>query len=132
MNGELRQITVEEMKWYIRGQFTPEQAEYMIRMGGLSYPLLVGTYDGRLLCLVGLVPPSMISDTAYIWCYDTAEVQQHKVMFGRYARRLVAQLRQKYSRIVGHCLNDRSRLWLASLGATFTETTFEIVSWPPQ
>lgn len=132
MNGELRSISLTEMKGYLDDIDIPEaHRSIFISWAADSVPLLVGTYDSKLLCLVGLIPPTFLSDTAYIWCYDTAEVRNHSILFGRHARRLLTSLRRAYPRILGHCNNPRSIAWLTSLGATFigtqgTASTFEI------
>ncbi len=127
MQDRLKRISFDEMGLFVN-DFPSEEREILLQFGSLSNPLYVGTYEGQLVCLVGLIPPTLLSDTAYIWCHHTDLVADHKLLFGRYAKRLVAQLMQLYPRLIGHCLNEDSWRWLRSLGAKLTSPNmFEIV-----
>ena len=57
----------------------------------------------------------------------TEAIQRHKLVFARRAKRLTRELLERYSVIVGHCVQPESQPWLLSVGATFrTDTEFVI------
>lgn len=124
MNGVIYSITVEQMKSLISAagglSLDNNQMEALTRSAKNSNPLFAGMYGAELACIIGLVPPTLISSDAYIWMLHTTVVDRHKVSFGRHAIRLVRNLRQRYSRIVGHCMvTDKSAIgWIKSFGAT--------------
>lgn len=106
---------------------TPEHWSTMSNIIHLTDPLYIGLWDSQLVCLVGLVPRSLLSDTAYLWLYDTPLVRQHRIAVARHAIRLVREWRKTWH-LEGHCINPESWPWLRSLGAVLTsDTTFEIV-----
>jgi hypothetical protein len=129
MNGELKQISAATMECIVDQhlRLTEEERDVIIRIGQKSRPLFSGMFDRKLLCLVGLIPGSLLSDTAYIWCYHTDEVIRRPITFARHAVRLMTRLRQQYPKIIGDCLDEQSWRWLRSLGATpISHTQFEI------
>lgn len=87
----------------------------------------VAIYDPEIIGYVGLIPPTFLSNEAYLWLHLVAPVR--KVAFGRAARRFMRYARGQYPLICGHCIDDSSRRWLRSLGANFiSHDTFEIIS----
>ncbi len=133
MNGELKHVPVDMMEALMEYHLdlSPKEREIMLQAARVSRPLYAGMFGESLLCFVGLIPPTLLSDNAYIWCYVTRDVARHRIAFARYAKRLIAELRQTYPVIYGHCFDETSCHWLESLGAIKTSTTtFEIVSWP--
>jgi hypothetical protein len=121
----LYRVSLDEAKGLVDGN----DWAVIYHVARLTTPLLAGLWDGKLLCLIGLVPRSLLSDTAYLWLYDTPEAKLHRIAVVRHAKRLIDQWRQTY-RLEGHCVTDSWR-WLRSLGAIQTsQITFEIPRWP--
>jgi hypothetical protein len=83
----------------------------------------VGTVDGKPACAWGLVPPTILSERAYLWLITTDLVDQHKFMFVRNSQRFIEDALKTYPTIVGHCVasETRSIRWLKWLGAVFRE-----------
>lgn len=83
--------------------------------------LWVGYVDGCPVCAWGLVPPSILSDRAYLWLYASDRADEHKFLFVRYSRRVMDGLREHYPMIYGTCdrTNARAIRWLRWLGAEF-------------
>lgn len=131
MNGVLKEIDLETMRDLISQQpsdsIDDTSRKILLASGEASRTLYAGTIGDKLLCFVGLAPPTLLSDRAYLWLYVTPDVANHKVMFGRHAIRLVMAMKQVYPIIVGHCDNGRSIAWLRSLGATFLEPQGPII-----
>ena len=121
MNGEIYQLTKEQFRLMANPSFDQREA------ADLSLQILVGIYHGKVLCYIGFIPTSMLSDTAYMWAIVNEEAEAHKVVFGRHAKSVVNSALGVYSRLIGHCFSQASARWLRSLGATFvTDTEFEI------
>lgn len=132
MKGEIREIGLDVMRQRL-GQLGLSEADEQVMFVAArdSYPLYEGVIGEELLCLVGLIPPTVLSDVAYIWCYDTPSAKRYPITFGRHARQLIAHLHELYPRIVGHCQGPAPIAWLTSLGARFIGNvgpaqTFEI------
>jgi hypothetical protein len=86
--------------------------------------------DDLVLGIWGLIPPTLLSDVAYLWLYTTPHLQSHMFMFIRHSQRAVAEIVEHYPLIVGHCLtnNPKAIRWLKWLGAEFNEPLGDIVS----
>lgn len=83
-----------------------------------SDPLLAGFDNSTLLCILGFIPATILADEAYLWMCSTPAVAERRIMFGRWAKRMIAVAHERYPRIVGHCHKD-SVGWLRHLGARF-------------
>lgn len=90
---------------------------------GPTAELWIGLVDGRPVCAWGLVPPTVLSDRAYLWLYASAAVDEYKFLFVRYSQRVVETLRESYPIIHGICdvTNPRAIRWLRWLGANFSD-----------
>lgn len=121
MNGRIYQITREQFQLMANPSF--DQAE----AADLSTRILVGIYANQPLVYVGLIPLTLLDDSAYMWSIVRPEAAEHKVIFGRHAKAVVARILEFHPRLIGHCFTESSARWLRSLGATFlTDTEFEI------
>ena len=89
---------------------------------GPTSDIWVGYVDGRPVCAWGLVPPTMLSDRAYLWLYASEAVDDYKFLFVRYSQRIVDGLREYFPVIHGVCRTDNTRAqrWLKWLGAEFS------------
>jgi len=95
----------------------------LVRHLELSTTAWIGRIDGNIVCLWGLIPPSYLSDEAYLWLNVTEEVARHRFLFVRYSQLEVEKMLEIYPRIVGYTemANWRARRWLHWLGAVFGE-----------
>lgn len=96
-------------------------AEMMSLCQKLSGEIWSGCVDGKLICCWGLIPPSVFSNTAYLWMYNTEAIEEHQFVFIRRSQIEIERMLQHYDRIVGHCVlgNDKAMRWLRWLGAEF-------------
>lgn len=87
----------------------------------LTTALWSGYINDRLVAVWGLVPPTILSDRAYLWLFCTEEVEEHTFIFVRYSQLVIENLLTEWPTIVGHVLmtNDRAYRWLKWLGADF-------------
>jgi hypothetical protein len=81
----------------------------------------IGTVDDILACMWGLIPPTLMSDRAYLWLYHNDLVEQHKFAFIRHSQVQLKRMLKVYPLIVGDCMisNTTGRRWLEWLGAKF-------------
>lgn len=83
----------------------------------------VGMYNDQVACAWGVIPPTLLSDQAYLWLYATEAVKAHEFLFVRYSQRVVELLLEEYPLITG--MTDPqmpgSIRWLKWLGAKFGE-----------
>lgn len=76
--------------------------------------------DDRVLAFAGVIPPTLLSDTAYFWLYTTIHFKSRRITCTRISRRLVTAALACYPILVGHC-TEQSRRWLLWLGASLRE-----------
>lgn len=126
MNGELKPIDIVKLVEHLDSfGLDHEYHRVLLNAAKLSDPLLEGTIGGELLCLVGFVPATVFSDTAYLWMYSTNAVNDHKVCVGRFGKRLIPEALKRYAEIFGYCRPGAIH-WLKSLGAEFDGNKFTI------
>lgn len=88
-----------------------------------SSELWVGIYRGTIGCVWGLIPPTILSDKAYLWLYTNQDmVLEHQFTFIRASQIIVKGLLEKYSVIYGTVERKypRARLWIEWLGGEIT------------
>ena len=115
-------IDMEDL--YERSEYKdqPQSRPQLIYLIRGSSDIWVGRYEGRVACVLGLVPPSLMSDQAYLWLVSTEIISEHKFLMARYSRIFVEKMLKKYNTIVGCCKvnQDLSIRWLKWLGAEFS------------
>lgn len=87
----------------------------------MSVAIWAGVIDNELACLWGLVPPSLMSNQAYLWLYTTDVIKEHQFVLVRHSQRVMEDLLKEYPSIVGHAtVGDKKAIrWLKWLGAEF-------------
>jgi hypothetical protein len=80
-----------------------------------------GLVAGKIICLWGLIPPTLLSDQAYLWLYTTPAAEEHQFVLVRRGQIEMKKMLEEYPKIVGHCEvgAERSIRWLKWLGAKF-------------
>jgi hypothetical protein len=79
-----------------------------------------GFVDGEFVCCWGLIPPSFLSNQAYLWMWGP-EPLPHQFVFIRQSQLQVQRMLSKYEEVIGDCLvkNRSAQKWLKWLGAEF-------------
>ena len=87
----------------------------------MSGEMWTGYVDGKIVCCWGLIPPTFLSNQAYLWMWSTEGIREHQFLLVRHSQRQIAEMLKHYEVIVGHCRVDRpdSQRWLRWLGAEF-------------
>lgn len=88
-----------------------------------SCPLWAGFADGEFVCTWGLIPPTLMSDRAYLWLHVTPALEGNEFAFVRHSQVVVQEMLKDYPIINGHTLaaNTQAIRWLRWLGAKFGE-----------
>lgn len=107
--------------------FGVEHDPFVVQYAQQSNPLHAGIYGRELVCIMGLIAPTFLSSSAYVWLQVYPPVRHHKLAFARAAKRWVTTQLQAHPILRGHCDNSDSIRWLASLGATFTPALESLV-----
>lgn len=86
-----------------------------------SSRIWLGADDDKIIAMWGLIPPTLMSDIAYLWLFTTKHLNSHVFMFIRHSQRAVADMLKEFPTIVGHTerSNRRAQQWLKWLGAEF-------------
>ena len=111
------------------GKLTINEVEIFNRFVTMSTTMWAGSVDGKLLCLWGLVPPTLLSDQAYLWLHTTEEAKEHEFVLVRRSQIELAKMLKEFPRIIGHCNvgAEQSIRWLKWLGATFGQPDGRLV-----
>ena len=83
--------------------------------------LWVGHIRGAPCFAYGLVPPTLLSDHAYLWLYSTDAVEEYKFLFVRHSQLVITELLKVYPVIYGVCdiTQPKSIRWIKWLGGKF-------------
>lgn len=104
-----------------RGILTELESKTFEEYLTFSAKLCIGTIHGKLCCAWGLIPPSLLSDRAYLWLFSTDAVDEYKFLFVRHSQMAVKEMLEEWPVITGFCeINKpKSIRWLRWLGARF-------------
>lgn len=113
----------------VLGMLSSNDQEVMHKAVFASHWVWIGDVDGEVFGFWGLIPPTFLSDSAYIWFYHTPAIAKHQRAFIRHSRKVTAELLSHYPLLIGHGRlgDDRSLRWLAWCGATFGEPEGQLV-----
>lgn len=78
-------------------------------------------YGLEPLAMYGLANLSILGSSAQVWCFGTAAIDRHRMVFARASKRVLAELLRQAPILTNRVdANDESALrWLAFLGATY-------------
>lgn len=80
--------------------------------------------DGRPIAMFGLVPDSLLGNSARVWFLGTDELARMKKTFVKMSRKYIRDFLRKYP-VLWNLVDQRyaqSILWLKSCGAEFSES----------
>jgi len=85
-----------------------------------------GWVNDELEAVWGVIPPSFLSDEAYLWLWNLPV--KHPILLARYSRKVIAVLHERWPTLHGHCyLGSSSFRWLLWLGAEFSQPQASLV-----
>lgn len=104
--------------------FMPTSAmDKIIMFAMISSHLYFGWVDNDFVAMWGLIPPTLMSDTAYLWMHVTEKLKGHEFFLVRHSQCVIEEALKKYSIITGHTHSENLKAirWLKWLGAEFDE-----------
>jgi hypothetical protein len=125
MTVSISEITRERVVRFIHDADIPrEHLGAFHRTFAQTQDFWAGVIEGEVVCIYGIIPPTLASDNAYFWLYTTPALKGNEFLFIRHSQRAVEELLKLYPKIVGHATPGatRSIRWLRWLGAVFKET----------
>ena len=84
-----------------------------------SSEIWAGFWQSELAAIWGIVPVSLLSDTAFIWSIGTPVLRQCPKTFLRVTREWIRTVQQEYPILMGCC--DHKTTLVKHLGAVFTK-----------
>src|SRR5262245_64364409 len=118
----IEQITATRARELVKNvDFSPIESratEFCISMATIIW---AGFINDRLACIWGVIPPTLMSDQAYLWLYTTDVVEEHQFVLVRHSQMVIQDLLKEYSSLCGHAMmgSEKSIRWLKWLGAKF-------------
>lgn len=119
---EIEQISVQEAERLIKViNFDEDSRKTMDFCLLMSTTIWAGFINGELACIWGIIPPTLMSNQAYLWLYTTDVIKEHQFVLIRHSQRVMEEILEEYPSVVGHAIigSDRSIRWLKWLGAKF-------------
>jgi hypothetical protein len=95
----------------------------------MSTIIWAGFIRGKLACIWGVIPPSLMSHQAYAWLNTTEVLKGHEFIFVRHSQMIFDEILEEYSAVVGHVIigADKAYRWLRWLGAEFGPPQGQVV-----
>jgi hypothetical protein len=103
------------------GTLSAEAEEIMLRSVRNSIKVWSYWVDEGLVCLWGLIAPTILSEEAYLWMLTTEKLDTHTFMFIRHSRLVTEEMLKFYPIIVGHCAltATKAQRWIEWCGGKF-------------
>lgn len=120
MSVTIAQASASTVKGLVTNEPNMHLLDYCL---SITHELWVVRLNEVPVCAWGLVLPTLLSSTAYLWMItiDADAAQGHEFVLVRHSQIVIRHLLERYDTIVGHCeiTEARSIRWLRWLGATF-------------
>lgn len=77
--------------------------------------------DDELVGMWGIIPPTLLSQSCYLWLSTTSTVKGNEFLVVRHSQRIIEGILKDYPEIIGDVKvgADHSVRWIKWLGATF-------------
>lgn len=123
MKVSIQTVEKEDLSTLIKATFpmTKMEARLIDYCQRLSFTTWIGFYDDKIVCAWGIIPPSVLSDSCYLWLHTTPAMEGHQFVLVRKSQLFIEELLREYSSVTGHVRIDapKSQKWLKWLGAEF-------------
>lgn len=119
---EIKRVSTLEARRLIRDIVLDSEGEKTMDFCLLmSVEIWAGFINGRLACIWGVIPPSLMSSQAYLWLHTTDVIKGHEFVLVRHSQMVIKEILDEYPSIVGHAIigSSKSIRWLKWLGAKF-------------
>ena len=119
----------ELIRFYGEDKFDETQVAFFRKCVTNAAQLYVGFVDDEVVCFWGLIPPSLLSDSAYLWLYTAEELKGNEFVFVRQSQIAVREMLLHYTEVIGHTEagNTKGIRWLRWLGAEFGHPLGQVI-----
>jgi hypothetical protein len=100
----------------------PRGMEFLQKFICSSQSNYVGYINGEIVCIYGLKPPTLLSNSkAYMWLLTTEALDRNKFEFIRHSEIVIENVLKEFEMIIGdtHVKDQRAFKWLKWLGAIY-------------
>lgn len=103
------------------GHISIEDQDILSNCLGMTTSLWIGKVDEDILCVFGVVPQTLSTNSAYLWLWTTDRIGDHEFIFVRRSQLVIQALLERFDYLYGVCeVNaEQSKRWLKWLGAEF-------------
>jgi hypothetical protein len=100
----------------------PDARRILLHFISSSDIVYIGKFNDKIACVLGLVPPTLLSDSAFLWLFVTSLINEHQFLFIRHSQLLVERLLKRYPTIIGmtDASNKSAIRWIKWLGGEYT------------
>lgn len=114
----IREATRKDFKRYV-----PEQLGVFDPFLRVTPEPWIGFADEAFCCAWGLIPPTILSDNAYLWVYTNEALKGNEFYFIRQSQRWLKAMLEIYPSIYGHAHMDaaQSIRWIKLCGGVFED-----------
>lgn len=93
MTTEVKHVNAVEAKGYITHlALTNDEAYAMEYCFDMSTSIWIGLIDDHLACIWGLIPPTLMSNQAYLWLYTTDVIKEHQFILVRHSQLVMEEI----------------------------------------
>lgn len=127
MKSAIRKLDASEMQDLISSEIAPKLNEVDARkfeaVRRVTQMAWAGYIGKKFVCVYGLIPPTLLSDNAWLWLHTTDEIKGNEFIFVRQSQRAVEAMLKVYPALIGNCEvgAEHSIRWVKWLGGKFGE-----------
>lgn len=124
MNSLIKKVDSEHLSEVLEKahvELTPRESKMLNVCRNMSLTTWIGYNNDELICIWGVIPPSIISEEVYLWLHTTGAIKTSQFIFVRHSQMVIQELLKEYKLITGHVSVNApaSKRWLKWLGAEF-------------
>lgn len=115
-------ITVKKGRDYDLLAYANGAAQEAVLRDALSRSIVyVARLDGTIAAAWGLIPPTVLSESAYVWLLTTPLAEQRKFLLVRYSQMFVEEMLKEHPMLIGDVIlpNPSAVRWITWLGGEF-------------
>ncbi len=130
MRAKIQPTDVKGLKTILDGEpLSIHDMKCLLRFTQASTKLWVGVIDNQAVCVFGLVPPTLLSDYAYLWLHTTDGFHGNEFIFVRRSQIAIQEGLKHFNKIIGHCEveNRKARKWIEWMGGKFGEADGKLI-----
>ncbi len=133
MNVQVRRTPRADLASLISSHVAPNMDDVELRRFNqfvlVSHTVWYCEIAGDFIGMMGTIPPTLMSDRAYLWFYNNEKIKEHLFVFIRHSQIAIADALKDWQELNGHVEASRTKSirWLKWLGAEFFEPEGKLI-----